>query len=179
MANTLVNGYPFDGNGYYEWLCDQTGLSHHYDLLLRQLWMTDFYYVLIDDENRLKDGCDLTRRYCEETNQEWPGPKSSCSVLEMLVALAIRASEEIYDEWSPADWFREFIHNLYLDSQTNFEFDKAYVADRLETWMSRKFNKNGHGNIVKSRTFFDSRMNPFWKEVHNFVISEFGVPKIL
>ena len=90
---------------YYEWLIepivnDVDSEDISYRKLLACLHETTFTYTIPRDENRAHDGIDLRRRfvlsenYDEDYTDYLRGP---CSVLEMMIALAIRCEENIMD----------------------------------------------------------------------------------
>ena len=91
-------------NAYFEWivnlLCDgrfAEGIS--YRKLLTLLHSIEFRYSIDRDENRAIDGIDLRYYYSftngyDDLSEFLEGP---CSVLEMMVALAIKC-EEIMDD---------------------------------------------------------------------------------
>lgn len=133
---------------YFDWLsmiavpdgykrCD-------YQKLLNALMDTEFWWVVPRDRNRAEDGLELRELYEEETGEgcEFGGP---CSILEMLLALAIRCNDEImYDPDDPkrADkWFWMMIENLELDRFVNEKFDREAVRDILEAFCGRKVDK--------------------------------------
>ena len=88
---------------YYEWLytkvCRNEMLS--FNKLFKKLNSIPFTYIIDQDVNRMCDGIHLRYLYGYETNTakatNLPFDESSCSVLEMLVALAIRYEDEAYD----------------------------------------------------------------------------------
>lgn len=106
---------------YFDWLCmidiPDGYRRSDYSMLLNLLMNTEFHWVVPRDENRAKDGLELRDIYEQETG-EWCDAYGSCSVLEMLTALAIRCNDEIMynpDDPKRADiWFWMFIENLGL-----------------------------------------------------------------
>lgn len=152
---------------YYNWLLSNVDEYDHpidnYSSLLESLYSTQFYWLIDMDENRALDGMELRDKfalsygldvdefteYMIDNNACLDG---SCSVLEMMIALAIRCDEEIMQDSNGciSDWFWIMIVNLNLENQDNEYFDIHYVDDVLETWMSRKYKRNGEGNIFYS-----------------------------
>ena len=91
MRNNIINKY-------FEWLFDIVCGGRYINVSFRKLLMflhdTEFTFSIAKDENRAYDGIELRRRfglmngYSEEQIEGYLfGP---CSVLEMMVALAIR-----------------------------------------------------------------------------------------
>ena len=114
-------------NKYFEWM---TGIvcgkrfegKVTYRKLLSYLHTIPFRCVMRSDENRVADGVDLRWRFAVDIEMEdrnvWirdclEGP---CSVLEMMVALAIRTEETIMDNPALGDrtgqWFWGMIATL-------------------------------------------------------------------
>ena len=91
-------------NEYFEWMYDLVcGLKFPstitYRKLLMQLHSTEFTYLISNDANRAEDGVDLRYRFAciygyDDTPECLDGP---CSVLEMMIALAIRCEESAMD----------------------------------------------------------------------------------
>lgn len=93
---------------YFDWMCQLVcnrrytrGLS--YQKLLRFLHNVDFNYTIEMDGNREEDGIDLRYRFGYENSYENAMissylDNSPCSVLEMMIALAIRCEEHIMDD---------------------------------------------------------------------------------
>lgn len=146
---------------YFEWMyqlvCDEKytkGLS--YRKLLNRLHEIDFYYILDMDGNRYEDGIDLRYRFGYEHSYEEPMIATylddrSCSVLEMLVALAIRCEEHIMDDPRVgnrmAKWFWDMISNLGLDSIDDLNFDEELVDEIIEHFLNRDYESNGKGGL--------------------------------
>lgn len=150
MKNKLINEY-------FEWIyqlvCPK-GVS--YRKLLCQLYSTIFNYTLAMDGNRAEDGVDLRYRFGYERNLEGSAIASclddrDCSVLEMMVALAIRCEEHIMDNPDIGDrtslWFSDMIANLGLDKMTDERFDRRYVTRVLHRFLNREYKRNGEGGL--------------------------------
>ena len=84
---------------YFEWLCNKIitcDKDTKYSKLLSILYDFNFTPVLDMDKNRAEDGIALKRRYYLETGCITPANiYYRCSILEMMVALAIRCEESI------------------------------------------------------------------------------------
>lgn len=148
---------------YYEWLIepivnnvDSEDIS--YRKLLACLHETTFTYTIPRDENRAHDGIDLRRRfvlsenYDEDYTDYLRGP---CSVLEMMIALAIRCEENIMDDTSYGDrtaqWFWGMINSLGLGDQTDRRIDYIYVDDVIKRFLDRDYEPNGKGGLFTIR----------------------------
>lgn len=152
MKNELINEY-------FEWIyqlvCKDTkGLS--YRKLLCKLYDTPFNYMIAMDGNRAEDGVDLRYRFgyeCGFANSAVADclDNKDCSVLEMMVALAIRCEEHIMDNPDIGDrtgkWFLDMIVNLGLEKMTDDHFNKRYVESVLNRFLNREYNRNGDGGL--------------------------------
>ena len=111
-------------NEYFEWMSelvcgDRFAQRFSFRKLLMQLHTTEFTYCLKMDKNREEDGIDLRYRFAYE-HPEIPNAENyldgPCSVLEMMIALAIRCEEQFMDNAllgnRTAQWFWGMITNL-------------------------------------------------------------------
>lgn len=144
---------------YFDWLVhlvrDSFGRGRSYHRLLRQLHDTEFIYILDMDANRANDGVDLRYRFAYEMNdphQTIPELEGRpASVLETMVALAIRIEEQFMDE--PAlgnrtgQWFMSMIRSLGLSSETDILLDARFVEDVLVRFMRRAYRPDGSGGL--------------------------------
>lgn len=143
-------------NGYFEWIYDVVGGNREspymsYRKLLMYLHDVEFRYSIPKDENRAHDGVDLRYRYEYSTHRSeseyLDGP---CSVLEMMVALAIR-TEEIMDNPHIGDrtgqWFWGMIISLGLGSMTDNRFNREEAEEIIEKFLNRKYDRNGKGGL--------------------------------
>ena len=74
-----------------------------------------------------------------------------CSVLEMMIALAIRCEEHIMDDPDVGNrtgqWFWNMIMNLGLGSMTDDQFDKRYAEQVIERFLNREYEQDGEGGL--------------------------------
>lgn len=160
---------------YFEWMyqtvCEgRFAKENSYRKLLAYLHSKKFYWIIQKDANRAEDGEDLRWRFAYENHihiyDELNGP---CSVLEMILALAIRC-EEVMDDPKVGDrtgqWFWKMITNLGLSSMTDRLFDRHYVNDILTRFMNREFEPDGHGGLFTIRHCNqDLRTVEFWTQM--------------
>lgn len=127
-----------------------------YRKLLLHLHNTEFTYIIPMDENRAEDGIALRHRFAFASGEDEScldiGP---CSVLEMMLALAIRCEEEIMLDPDIGDrtgqWFWGMINNLGLGGITDGRYDKAFVDDILERFLNRQYAYDGKGGLFRLR----------------------------
>lgn len=147
--------------GYFEWLYDLVCNDGYvkeleYDELLFHLYQINFVFLMDRDENRFYDGISLRYYYGNEVGADQKQIEKvlddrPCSVLEMLVALALRIENELMSDpeygnraWK---WFWKMMTNLNLGGMTNDKFDKEYVDRVIERMLARKYEANGRGGL--------------------------------
>ena len=153
-------------NDYFNWLYNIVcGIRHAEQISYRKLLMylhgIDFHYTILRDQNRAQDGIDLRRRFglvhdldgdVDRIVEDLEGP---CSVLEMMVALAIRCEETIMDDASIGDrtgqWFWEMVVSLGLGYMTDDRFDRRLADEVIHTFLDRKYEPNGKGGLFTIR----------------------------
>ena len=162
---------------YFEWLCgliDITRFSRHisYRKLLMHLHNIEFTWFIPNDDNRADDGIQLRRRYSlvleDMRLQDYiQGP---CSVLEMMVALAIRCEESIMDDAQIGDrigqWFWSMIHNLGLSPMSDNRFDRDFVDDAIARLLNREYEPDGRGGLFTVKHCdHDMRTVEIWRQL--------------
>lgn len=148
-------------NEYFEWMYNYVceGRAHKdvsYKKLFEYLHDIEFTYSIERDENRAYDGIYLRRRFAHTKSQDdyrfileiLDGP---CSVLEMMLALAIRLEEEIMDNPLYGDrvkqWFWSMLKNMYINQMTDNIFDKRFVEYSVNKMINRTYEPNGRGGL--------------------------------
>lgn len=138
-----------------------------------QLHSTEFRYSISRDENRAEDGIDLRRRFAydydviDDADEYLTEP---CSVLEMMLALAIRCEENIMDDPSIGDrttqWFWQMVVNLGLGSMTDDNFDKKFVKSIIKRFLDRNYDPDGKGGLFRLRNcMYDLRDVEIWAQL--------------
>lgn len=147
---------------YFLWLCDLVNADlDRYSELLFHLHDTDFVWCLELDESRANEGLDLRKEYYELCGDDWVMlMEKSCSVLEMLIALARRMDDMLVEDYTSSRvpvWFWEMVKNLGLKKFTDFAFLNATDDDLYEfemilhVWMHREFEFDGEGSLFPLR----------------------------
>lgn len=145
-------------NEYFEWLYNYVckGKAHgnvSYRKLLMALHNIEFTFSIRNDINRAKDGVDLRNRFVtimgyEDVNDILDGP---CTVLEMMIALAIRCEETIMDDTRYGDrtgqWFWNMMSNLGIGLMTDDKFDRKFVEDTIKKFLDRRYGPDGKGGL--------------------------------
>ena len=143
---------------YFGWLCskiidDESNVK--YTSLMSHLYDVVFEPTLDMDNNRAEDGKGLRRRFSIEnfySNQNIEQSlNKNCSMLEMMVALALRCEDTIMTDDNYGDrtgmWFWNMIVSLGLGGMDDSRFDEKYIDIVLDRFMNRQYNRNGEGGL--------------------------------
>lgn len=168
-------------NEYFEWLFNLvcgTRFSRQisYKKLLMRLHDIPFVYSIPKDRNRAEDGVSLRYRFALVNNYDdsvdvildiLDGP---CSVLEMMIALAIKCEENIMDDPNMGDrttqWFWEMIVNLGLGAITDARYDRRYVDTVIAALLDRDYEPDGTGGLfVIKNCDRDLRKMEIWHQL--------------
>lgn len=143
------------GTSYFEWMYDLVCLDQEHVKLLSYLDSIDFTYILPMDENREIDGEDLRQRFALEQGISYDDiPRlvrdGACSVLEMMVALALRCEESIMHDVEKGNrtyiWFWQMIQSLNIDMSDWF-FDEDVAAEHIDIFLNRDYSPKGDGGL--------------------------------
>lgn len=166
---------------YFEWLsylvCGERYSSDiSFSKLLMRLHSIEFRYSIPMDENRADDGMNLRYRFSIAQGYEHCVDdildclEAPCSVLEMMIALAIKCEETIMDDPSignrTGQWFWEMINNLGLGSMYNRRFDRDLVDISVERFLNRDYDADGRGGLFIVRNYdYDLRDLEIWRQL--------------
>ena len=167
---------------YKEWIKEMVDPAGMYDILLDRLFEYEFVWIIPNDENRAEDGAYLRVEFADRCGEEfdpsyidWP-----CSVLEMMVALSIKAENAILYDSEKGDqtsrWFWEMIENLglsgyddvcWMRNPKNVSLEVDYIIDRF---LNRKYTKTGKGGLfpLGKRAKEDQRKLEIWWQMHEY-----------
>ena len=142
---------------YFEWMCKLvSGIDEEcvsYKKLFKRLHEIEFVYSIPKDENRAEDGKDLRRRFgfavqLVGVERVLRGP---CSVLEMMVALAVRCEETIMDDPNfgnrTGQWFWGMIVSLGLGAMDDPRYNENRVDEIVDRFLNRDYQPNGKGGL--------------------------------
>lgn len=152
----------------------------HSQMLIKLLYTPFDIIKMKRDEDRIKDGLYLRECYISEFKTEKEEAfENDCSVLEVLVALAIRMENDILSsaKYGPRAhvWFWMMIQTMHLDDVKNEDFDEEKVVKIVVKMMERKYEKDGNGGL-----FFipecqkDMRKIDIWHQMNDWVSENFG-----
>lgn len=144
---------------YFKWLynyvCEGRANSHvSYIKMFKLLHSIPFIYSIRNDINRAVDGVDLRNRFIMEMKFDETYLKylrSSCSVLEMLIALSIRCEETIMDDTRYGNrtkqWFWSMLKNLGISFMTDDIYDEEYIRKHIDIFLKHEYEPNGKGGL--------------------------------
>lgn len=165
---------------YFEWMYelvsgDRFAKGLTYRKLLTFLHDVEFVYFVPYDENRAAKGISLRYRYCvinerEELECYLTGP---CSVLEMMIALAMDC-EELMDNLTLGDrtgqWFWEMIANMGLGSMNDTNYNEWLVNDVVTRFLDRDYEPDGRGGLFRVRGWTrDMRTMEIWHQLMAYI----------
>lgn len=159
-------------NLYFNWLCAKVlnvTVRNYYDLM-HILYTTEFVWIIEGDKNRAEDGCELREDFTRETgyfDQELN--ESPCSVFEVLLAIANRASFQT--DTPVREWFWRFMRNLGLDEYRRVQdFDRPVIEDVLNMFIYRTYRSDGHGGLFPMNdTNDDQRKKELWHQLCEYL----------
>lgn len=171
---------------YYCWLVGLLGndyLLNNYQKLLWKLYLTEFYWELDYDSNRAADGLYLRKLFEREHGLAMDGRilgNENCSVLEMMIALARDAENEIMHDPDLGDrtgeWFWVMIQNLGLDSFDDYGFFGEEVDRILYIFMHHLYAPDGYGGAFPCFGIErDMRKTDLWWQMNAYLEEHYPV----
>lgn len=164
-------------NDYFEWLWNFTKCRGHSQnrKIITLLHNIEFRYSIPMDANREEDGIDLRYRFITEVGipknyqEVYAYLDGPCSVLEMMIALAIRCEESIMDDPDIGDrtseWFWLMMKNLGLDYMSDRKFDRNVAEEKISIFLDRKYKRNGEGGLFVVNGRRDLRKVEIWYQM--------------
>lgn len=177
-------------DAYFCWLkglINSGFLEENYQKLLWKLYSTDFYYELEYDKNRAADGMYLRKIFSREYQMPFilvdaNGQERPCSVLEMMVALARKAEDDIMHDPDVGDrtghWFWVMLENLGLDIYDDYGYYEGRVNQILDVFMHHRYAPNGGGGGMFSvrKCCRDMRKTDLWWQLNAYFEENFPIP---
>ena len=154
---------------YYIWLLNLTGNRRDYRLLLKQLDDTEYTWIFALDADRAAGGINLRGKYAYEASANEDDVRTGpCSVLEMLVSMAMHMEDQLGCDTET--WFWQLIGNLCLDQFNDFEYDSRGVEYLINTWLHRDYGKNGAGSLFPLNDYpGDCRNLDIWSQMNAWI----------
>ena len=172
---------------YFEWMRQKVydnrhPLSYSYKRLLSYLFSTDYHFTLALDANRASDGIGLRYQYAYEHGIAYSDVESTvrngpCSMLEMMIALAIKC-EEMMSNSSAGDrtgqWFWLMIVNLGFAGMPDHSFDRTVANYILSRFFDNQYSPDGHGGLfVIERCSTDLRTVDIFTQMYWYINASF------
>lgn len=144
--------------GYFDWMCALVGVQPRYfGNLMLFLHNKEFYYTIPMDGNRLEDGISLRYRYGLEAGiddviiAEELDKTKEASVLEMMVALALKCEEHIMGNPDMGDrvalWFHEMLDSLGLSYMDDAHFNAMIAEMVIDRFLRHDYAPDGRGGL--------------------------------
>ena len=177
-----INGLK---ESYFNWMCGLIeSKSSDYIQLLKKLNDIPFRYLIDMDGNRESDGIDLRYRFGYEnkiTQHEIAAylDNRPCSVLEMMVALAIRCEENIMSDPlygnRTSEWFWNMVDSLGLTRLDDNHYNEDIVEQAIDVFLDRLYFKNGRGGLftLKYPGDRDMRSVEIWCQMYWYLDERF------
>ncbi len=165
---------------YLNWLYSQVGDVRRRNprktfwSILRLLYVTQFIWMIPNDDNRVEDGKNLRYEFLHENqintvDRNWM--QLPCSFLEMLVALSRRLAFEADGE--TADWFWHLMGTLDLIKYNDgVQIPHEQVEDILNRVMYRTYRVDGHGGLfpLKNNHGLDQTKVEIWYQLNAYLM---------
>lgn len=180
---------------YFDWLVNNRlggEVSKKYTKLCYELNQKNFEWTVHNDDNRCNDGLQLRDTFVEPLDRDHLEVKyflkARCTVLEVLIALAQRISDNMQELGDQRNhnsrWFLEMIKNLELDVYTDSkssgellsEMDATKISDVLERFMDRTYDYNGYGGLfpLKRRPPTNQKDVEIWYQLMLYLDENYG-----
>lgn len=165
-------------NLYFNWMYYLVFNDRRYWKLMCHLHSINFRYLISMDSNRAEDGTDLRYRFGHENYHDEAMIAAflddrPCSVLEMMIALAIRFEEHIMDDPEignrVSEWFKTMLYNLGLKHMDDEHYDRRKVEDIIERFLNREYKKNGKGGLFTANSDRDMRSVEIWYQMNLYL----------
>lgn len=164
---------------YFNWMYrlvfrEEDDKSMSYQKLLHHLDRTEFVYTIPLDGCRAEDGINLRYRFGHEGRV--PQAKIAryldvrpCSILEMMVALALRCEDimedNVFGDRVPL-WFHDMLVSLHLTEMDDYGYDPVYVDYVLNRFLDREYRPNGDGGLFTVHCYRgDMRSIEIWYQM--------------
>ena len=103
---------------------------------------------------------------------------NSCSILEMMIALARRCEKEIMnnsdEENNAYIWITIMLRSLGLYDQTNNNYYPSYVDHVIDIFLSRRYSRTGRGGLFRvDSTSKDMRHLEIWYQMQEYIIKQY------
>ena len=172
---------------YFCWLIRLIGddyIATNYQKLLRKLHSREYIWELVYDKNRAADGIYLRNLFDQEMGNYgvagggMSASTAPCSVLEMFIALARNAENDIMHDPDYGDrsgiWFWEMLQNMGLDIYDDYNFYESEVDRILDNFLHHRYAKNGAGGAFPvANSCQNMRQKDLWWQMNAYLEERF------
>lgn len=164
-------------NDYFEWLYKNACRGKVHDgVSYRKIFMlmhdTQFDFYIPSDSNRANDGTDLRYRFANRYgyNNIMRIIDEPCSLLEMMLALAMRCEDTIMNNPVYGDrttqWFWGMMKSLGLSHMIDEQFDEKEANRIIYDFMEHRYQADGKGGLFYIRGCeYDLRNEEIWTQL--------------
>lgn len=164
---------PFSGQEYFQYLCGRVRVpadAGTYNGLFNSLFITEFTWIVGNDENRIADGRDIRHEWLLDKGYRHDTMSWPVSFLEVLIGLSHRIAFLVDGE--PIDWAWQLLINLRLggfhDPLSGKELLKILTI--LEKVIWRGYSADGHGGFFPlTRPQHDQRQVEIWEQMTTYI----------
>ena len=142
---------------YHDWLVWHVmdgPAAANYSRLLDKLDQREFTYSIPHDENRAIDGLLMRGKYeffldCKSGRCD----EIPCTILEMMVALAVRCENTMMSNSDYGDrtceWFHYMLKSLGVLPYTNKFYSDRKVDDIITRFLNHEYSPDGNGGLFE------------------------------
>lgn len=161
---------------YLKWLARKVNIDMSqnvdtsYVQLMNALYEKEFYSVIDMDSNRIEDALALREEYSEYIQNDL------CSLLEIMVALAVRCEAEyLRDIATAGNIFWDMLDNLGLCQYTDMHFDRDEVDCILDRLLDREYESDGAGGLfyAGNDSKIDMRNEEIWWQMQIYAMRKY------
>lgn len=170
-----------DMDGYFGWLLKYAGVNDKKNLegTMFQLHSMDFDWSIENDSNRSADGVKLRKDFFGD-DVESDILEVPCTILEFLIGLSKRVSEDLLGEDEPGSsdhsgvhkWLMLMLTNLGIIKDGHVVMSKSEICSAIEVWISRRFGENGAGSpfpLEVNNSGVDQTKVEIWRQLANYL----------
>ena len=149
-------------------------------LLAEQLHNRIFEWFVPNDDNRAVDGVSLRDSFYQDTRMSLDDLQGPCTMLEMLIGLAIRMNFEDSPDpnYGIGVWFWRLMQNVGLDEFTDDVYTStqdagAIVEGIVDNIINRNYSPNGAGGLFPLQNMErhqDQRFVELWYQMSAYLI---------
>ncbi len=170
---------------YFDWLLQKIYNPEVFPItiytrLMHRLFDISFYWLDPMDVSRADDAFDLRYRFGREAGFTDTTVAAfldvrDASVLEMMVALAMRMEEHIlgdniYDNRTP-EWFWVMITSMHLDMYDDRHYTDEVVDSIVLAMLHHRYSRNGDGGLftIDAKDDIDMRKEDIWYQMMHWI----------